>query len=97
MDSLVAEESTGESLSSLILKSLKELNVPFEDCRGQSYENGVNMKGRIKVFRLSCFNRTQRGFFVPCGAHTLNLVVAEAAKSSPDAAAQPHPIAGISS
>ncbi len=42
-------------------------------------------KERIKVFRLGCFSWTQEPFFVPCGAHTLNLVVACAAKSSPDA------------
>ncbi len=42
-------------------------------------------KERIKVFRLGCFSWTQEPFFVPCGAHTLNLVVAWAAKSSPDA------------
>ena len=29
----VAEESTGESLSALILARLVELNIPFEDCR----------------------------------------------------------------
>ncbi|GAA6075039.1 zinc finger MYM-type protein 1-like isoform X1, partial [Tachysurus ichikawai] len=38
MGFLVAEESTGESLSALILKRLEELNIPFEDCRGQSYD-----------------------------------------------------------
>lgn len=41
---LVAEQSTGESLTLLILKRLEELNIPFEDCRGQSYDNGANMK-----------------------------------------------------
>lgn len=37
-----------ESLSSLILKRLQELNISFEDCRGQSYDNGANMKGKKK-------------------------------------------------
>ncbi|XP_064095182.1 uncharacterized protein LOC135207383 [Macrobrachium nipponense] len=45
---LEAEQTTGEDLSRLILKKLEELNIPFEDCRGQSYENGANMRGKNK-------------------------------------------------
>ncbi|XP_076030856.1 uncharacterized protein LOC143019040 [Oratosquilla oratoria] len=41
MGFLEAEQTTREGLSTLILKKLKELNIPFEDCRGQSYDNGV--------------------------------------------------------
>lgn len=82
---LVAEESTGESLSALILKRLEELNIPFEDCRGQSYDNGANMKGKNKGVQARLFQQNPRAFFVPCGAHTLNLVVADAAKSSTEA------------
>ena len=82
---LVAKESTGESLSALILKRLEELNIPFEDCRGQSYDNGANMKGKNKGVQARLLQRNPRAFFVPCGAHTLNLVVADAAKSSPEA------------
>jgi hypothetical protein len=35
MGVLVAEESTGQYVASLILR-LEELNIPFEDCRGLS-------------------------------------------------------------
>ncbi|XP_056615792.1 uncharacterized protein LOC130430665 [Triplophysa dalaica] len=45
---LIAPESTGLGLSSLILNRLQELNIPFHDCRGQSYDNGANMKGKNK-------------------------------------------------
>jgi len=37
-----AEESTGQHLASMILTRLEELGIPFEDCRGQSYDNGAN-------------------------------------------------------
>ncbi len=43
-----AEESTGQHLASMILTRLEELGIPFEDCRGQSYDNGANMKGKNK-------------------------------------------------
>lgn len=82
---LVAEESTGDHLSTLMLKRIEELNIPFEDCRGQSYDNGANMKGKNKGVQARLLQLNSRAFLVPCGAHTLNLVVADAAKSSPDA------------
>ncbi|XP_076037997.1 uncharacterized protein LOC143023362 [Oratosquilla oratoria] len=34
-------KQTTEGFSTLILKKLKELNITFEDCRGQSYDKGV--------------------------------------------------------
>ena len=34
------EDSTGPHLASMILTRLEELGIPFEDCRGQSYDNG---------------------------------------------------------
>lgn len=85
MGFLEVESSTGESLSNLILKRLEEFNLPFEDCRGQSYDNGTNMKGKSKGVQARLLKQNPRALFVPCGAHTLNLVVADAAKSSTDA------------
>lgn len=38
MGFLVASGTTGLCLSSLILNKLMELNIPFDDCRGQSYD-----------------------------------------------------------
>lgn len=72
-------------MASLILKRLEELKIPFEDCRGQSYDNGANMRGRNKGVQARLLEMNPRALFVPCGAHTLNLVVADAAKSSVDA------------
>uniref|UniRef100_A0A672Y3A4 TTF-type domain-containing protein n=1 Tax=Sphaeramia orbicularis TaxID=375764 RepID=A0A672Y3A4_9TELE len=82
---LEEEESTGESLSTLILKRLEELDIPFEDCRGQFYENGANLKGKRKGVQTRLLKINPRALYVPCGAHTVNLMVADAAKSSTDA------------
>ncbi len=48
MGFLEAEESTSQHLASMILTRLEELGIPFEDCRGQSYDNVANKKGRNK-------------------------------------------------
>ena len=85
MGFLEAEESTGHHLSSMILKRLEELGIPFEDCRGQSYDNGANMRGKNKGVQARLLEKNPRALFVPCGAHTLNLVVCDAAKGSVDA------------
>ncbi|KAI2661980.1 Zinc finger MYM-type protein 1 [Labeo rohita] len=84
MGFLKAEESTGQHLASMILTRLEELGIPFDDCRGKSYDNGANMKGKNKV-QARLLEKNPRALFVPCGAHTLNLVVCDAAKGSVDA------------
>ena len=82
---LIAPESTGLRLSKLILNRLEELNIPFKDCSGQSYDNGANMKGKNKGVQARLLAKNPHAFYVPCGAHTLNLMVSDAAKASMDA------------
>ena len=43
------------------------------------------MKGKIKGVQARLLKKNPSALFVPCGAHTLVLVVADAAKSSTDA------------
>jgi len=43
------------------------------------------MKGKNKGVQAKLLQLNSRAFYVPCGAHTLNLVVADSAKRSPDA------------
>ncbi|XP_039866244.1 zinc finger MYM-type protein 1-like [Simochromis diagramma] len=79
------EQTTGLNLSNVVLDKLKELGIPFENCRGQAYDNGANMKGKKQGVQARLLQLNPRALFVPCGAHTMNLVIADAAKSSPDA------------
>lgn len=85
MGFLVALTSTGRGLSDLILNRLEELNIPFSDCKGQSYDNGANMKGKNKGVQARLLEKNPHALYVPCGAHTLNLVVADTAKNYIDA------------
>lgn len=43
------------------------------------------MKGKNQGVQARLLEKNPRAVFVPCGAHTLNLVIADAAKSSTDA------------
>ncbi len=64
---LEAEESTGQHLASMILTRLEELVILFEDCRGQSYDNGANMKGKNKGVQARLSEKNPRALFVPYG------------------------------
>ncbi|KAK0131441.1 Zinc finger MYM-type protein 1 [Merluccius polli] len=66
MGFLEAEESTGLHLASLIPKRLEELKVRFEDCRGEAYDNGANMKGKNKGVQARLLQINPRALFVPC-------------------------------
>lgn len=75
-------DKTGVGLSSLILKELNDLNIDVQDMRGQSYDNGANMKGNQSGVQRQILNMNPRAFFVPCSSHSLNLVVNDAVKCS---------------
>ncbi|XP_040210403.1 zinc finger MYM-type protein 1-like [Rana temporaria] len=80
------EATTGLNLSTGILNKMNELKISFEDCRGQAFDSGANMKGKNQGVQARLLRiKKPRAVFVPCGAHTLNLVIADAAKSSKDA------------
>ncbi|OWR44216.1 zinc finger MYM-type protein 1 [Danaus plexippus plexippus] len=54
-------------------------------CRGQSYDNGANMAGIHKGVQARIAERNELAEFVPCLAHSLNLVGVHSASSSQEA------------
>lgn len=81
---LVASEATGLKLLSLIWKKLMELNIPFDDCRGQSYEynNGVNVKRINKEVQAKLLGKNPSAIYVLCGAFSQNLAASNAEAAS---------------
>lgn len=67
-----------------IVNKLKEFNLDIkswlQNLRGQGYDNGANMKGKNNGLQKHILNINPRAFFVPSTAHTLNLIVNDAAK-----------------
>ncbi|XP_065665525.1 zinc finger MYM-type protein 1-like [Hydra vulgaris] len=51
------------------------------NCRGQSYDNGANMRGQYKGVQVLIKEKNPRALYVPCANHTFNLMVCDAAKS----------------
>lgn len=74
--------TTGAGLTKYILEFLEKNKIDILNMRGQGYDNGANMKGKHNGLQKQILNINPRAFFVPCAAHTLNLVVNDAAKIS---------------
>uniref|UniRef100_A0A8C3HBI5 TTF-type domain-containing protein n=1 Tax=Chrysemys picta bellii TaxID=8478 RepID=A0A8C3HBI5_CHRPI len=85
LEFIPVNETTGKALTDVILQRLEHYGIPLENMRGQGYDNGSNMRGRHAGVQQRILNLNNRAFFIPCHAHSLNLVVSDAAKSSKDA------------
>lgn len=68
------EGHTSEYLFGVVSKFLEENKIDIKNCRGQSYDNANNMAGISGGLQSLIREKSESAFFVPCGAHTLNLV-----------------------
>lgn len=74
-------ETSGEGLTASLLDELSQKGIPLQNMRGQGYDNGSNMKGKHVGVQKRILDLNPRAFYVPCGSHSLNLVVNDAALS----------------
>uniref|UniRef100_A0A8C6WJK3 Zinc finger MYM-type protein 1 n=1 Tax=Neogobius melanostomus TaxID=47308 RepID=A0A8C6WJK3_9GOBI len=65
---------TGESIANSILLVLSDLGIDISNCRGQCYDNASNMSGSYKGVQSRIRSINPLAEWVPCAAHTLNLV-----------------------
>lgn len=82
---VTVHSSTGEFLTEMLKKQLESMSLDIQMLRGQGYDNGSNMKGKEKGVQKRILDINPRAFFVPCTAHSLHLVVNDAAKSHVEA------------
>ena len=78
-------DSTGKGLLDAFLEKATELQLELSDCRGQSYDNGANMKGKHSGVQARMLDINPKAVYVHCAIHTLNLVVVDSANSSTEA------------
>lgn len=79
---LAVTKTTGEYLTNAILGELEKNGLNIQDCRGQGYDNGANMVGVNSGVKNLILNINPRAFFTPCGCHSWNLLLVDAANSS---------------
>ncbi|XP_046608527.1 zinc finger MYM-type protein 1-like [Neodiprion virginianus] len=57
-----------------IMQVLFNKDIDIKDCRGQSYDNASNMSGCYGGVQAKIIERNPLAIYVPCAAHSLNLV-----------------------
>lgn len=85
LDFFTVSEKTGEGLFESIAEKLKQDGLDLKYCRGQSYDNGANMAGKYKGVQSRIVQENKLAYFVPCSAHSLNLVGVHSAEACVEA------------
>lgn len=63
-----------------IMKFFVECNLDIKNCRGQSYDNASTMSGKYNGLQSKIIAENSLATWVPCAAHSLNLVGKAAAE-----------------
>lgn len=72
---LELQSHAGEGMAKQVLQYLREAcNIDFSKCRGQSYDNAANMSGCYKGMQKKILEENEFAIYIPCAAHSLNLV-----------------------
>ncbi|KAL9293636.1 putative ribonuclease H-like superfamily [Arabidopsis thaliana] len=78
---LKVDDTSGLGLFKELQNALKSLDLDIENVRGQSYDNGSNMKGKHQGVQKRLLEINPKALFMPCTCHSLNLVVSDMAHS----------------
>ena len=70
---------SGRELAESLLEFLKTHGVDIADCRGQSHDNASSMSGTYNGMQAIIRQHCEMAHYVPCAAHSLNLVGQSAA------------------
>ena len=68
------DNHTGEELAQRLLDFLKKHGIEIKNCRGQSYDNASNMSGVYNGLQARIKEINKYAEYIPCFAHSLNLV-----------------------
>lgn len=79
------ESHTGESLADCITAMVDSLGLDLSNCRGQSYDNASNMSGKYNGVQAHLKRKNPLIHYIPCAAHSLNLVGTNAVDCCPEA------------
>ena len=80
---LTDPRTTGQDLCDVLVNEQEKLELNVQNIREQGYDKGANIKGiHFGVQKLHINNRA---FFTSCACRNYNLVVADMAKTCPDA------------
>ena len=70
-----SEGLAGQNLASVILKTLSELNLNIQDCRGQGYDGAGAVAGRLNGCSAHILRLNNKSLYTHCFCHRLNLAI----------------------
>lgn len=76
---------TGDYLSDIVLNFIEKHEINLKDCRGQAYDNASNMSGQYNGLQSRILATNSLATFIPCAAHSLNLVGSNVVSTNPKA------------
>uniref|UniRef100_A0A3B4ULL1 DUF4371 domain-containing protein n=1 Tax=Seriola dumerili TaxID=41447 RepID=A0A3B4ULL1_SERDU len=79
---------TGSSLAECVQKMVSDLGLDLSDCRGQAYDNASNMSRKYNGLQAHLKRQNLLIHYVPCAAHSLNLVGVNCVENSCQEASQ---------
>ena len=75
------ESHTREALATTVLIFLNKHDIDLKNLQGQSYDNAPNMSGCYNGLQAHICQINPLAHYIPCAAHSLNLVGVSAAKT----------------
>ena len=75
----------GQELATRLLTFLNQHAIDIKKCRGQSYDNASNISRKYNGIQAIILEKYKFEAFIPCAAHSLNLVGKCAAERCPGA------------
>uniref|UniRef100_H3B9S8 Uncharacterized protein n=1 Tax=Latimeria chalumnae TaxID=7897 RepID=H3B9S8_LATCH len=68
------ETHSSQDIAKSLLQFFEKIGVNIADCRGQSYDNASNLSGKYQGMQAWIRERSENAVYIPCCAHSLNLV-----------------------
>lgn len=77
---LKLDGTTGEKISTALLKEIKRLGLDLNYLRGQGYDGAANMSGKYNGVQAIIKKKYPTAIFIHCVSHTLNLCLNAASR-----------------
>ena len=77
---LPLERITGEAISQVVLKFLRDSGIPSSDMRGQGYDGASDMSSGAVGVQARIKQVAPLATFVHCSGHCLNLVISKSCR-----------------